>query len=147
MKTEHNIPGRSGVYLLVIAVCRDIVVETRSRKFRINRGFYIYVGSARGPGGLRARINRHLRREKKLFWHIDYLLSNPNTEIVLIYYRIVEEKDDLESRIATILNNYLPGIKGFGCSDKTRDYSHLYWCGYSITSCINELIGILKDQI
>lgn len=38
------------------------------------RGYYCYVGSAMGPGGLRARLARHLRQQKKPHWHIDYLL-------------------------------------------------------------------------
>ncbi|MBT98576.1 MAG: endonuclease III [Dehalococcoidia bacterium] len=35
------------------------------------RGYYIYFGSA--LGGLRARTARHLRPDKKLHWHADYL--------------------------------------------------------------------------
>ncbi|MFL5280923.1 MAG: DUF123 domain-containing protein [Rhodopila sp.] len=27
-------------------------------------GRYLYAGSARGPGGMRARLDRHLRRNK-----------------------------------------------------------------------------------
>jgi len=39
-------------------------------------GWYLYVGSARGPGGLPARLARHRRRlgpDKRPRWHIDYL--------------------------------------------------------------------------
>ena len=36
-------------------------------------GVYIYVGSAWGPGGIRARVGRHLRGSPKPRWHIDYL--------------------------------------------------------------------------
>jgi Uri superfamily endonuclease len=39
-------------------------------------GCYLYVGSALGPGGLRARLERHRRRlgkSKHAHWHIDYL--------------------------------------------------------------------------
>lgn len=39
-------------------------------------GWYLYVGSARGPGGLRARLARHRRRvghEKRLHWHVDFV--------------------------------------------------------------------------
>jgi len=35
------------------------------------RGHYIYFGSA--LGGLRSRVSRHLRHDKKLHWHADYL--------------------------------------------------------------------------
>lgn len=38
------------------------------------RGWYLYLGSARGPGGLAARLARHRRRgDKRFHWHIDYL--------------------------------------------------------------------------
>jgi len=36
---------------------------------------YAYGGSAYGPGGLRARIRRHLRAEKPLRWHVDRLIA------------------------------------------------------------------------
>jgi len=56
----------------------------RNRKIRIGRskgsspilfraGYYAYVGSAFGPGGLKSRVKRHLRMDKKTVWHIDYL--------------------------------------------------------------------------
>jgi histidyl-tRNA synthetase len=36
-------------------------------------GWYIYAGSARGPGGIRARLGRHLGPGKGAHWHIDTL--------------------------------------------------------------------------
>ena len=37
-------------------------------------GWYLYLGSAHGPGGLAARLARHRRRaDKRFHWHIDYL--------------------------------------------------------------------------
>lgn len=36
-------------------------------------GWYVYTGSARN--GVHQRIRRHLRREKRKHWHIDYLLA------------------------------------------------------------------------
>jgi Uri superfamily endonuclease len=35
----------------------------------------VYLGSAMGPGGFKARVGRHLRSEKKLKWHLDYISS------------------------------------------------------------------------
>lgn len=35
-------------------------------------GYYVYTGSA--MGGVEARVSRHLRRRKRLRWHVDYLL-------------------------------------------------------------------------
>lgn len=37
------------------------------------RGWYAYAGSAQGPGGLAARLRRHVAGAGRLHWHIDYL--------------------------------------------------------------------------
>ena len=84
-------------------------------------GYYIYVGSA--LRGLNARLNRHLREEKSLHWHIDYLLSRAT--IIQIWYSL--GKDRLECVWNIILAD-LPGatpvIPGFGSSD-CRCRTHL----------------------
>jgi Uri superfamily endonuclease len=36
-------------------------------------GRYLYCGSAKGPGGLKARLSRHMRRGKSVRWHVDQL--------------------------------------------------------------------------
>lgn len=36
-------------------------------------GDYIYLGSARGPGGITKRVARHCRAEIKTFWHVEHL--------------------------------------------------------------------------
>ncbi|MDY7075585.1 MAG: GIY-YIG nuclease family protein [Chloroflexota bacterium] len=41
--------------------------------FQFQAGWYAYAGSACGPGGLVARVSRHLRAPKPLRWHVDYL--------------------------------------------------------------------------
>lgn len=39
----------------------------------LRRGYYAYVGSAFGPGGLAARVTRHVRQGARTHWHIDYV--------------------------------------------------------------------------
>ena len=65
------IPG-SYVLLLRLEEPCEIAVGRRGRH-RYSRGDYLYCGSA--LGGLAARLARHARREKRLHWHIDYLLA------------------------------------------------------------------------
>lgn len=49
-------------------------------------GFYLYVGSAFGPGGIAARIAHHRRIAQRPHWHIDYLrLVLPLTECWFSY--------------------------------------------------------------
>lgn len=43
---------------------------------RFPAGWYLYTGSARGAGGLRARLVRHQRRlgpDKRAHWHLDFV--------------------------------------------------------------------------
>ncbi len=71
-------PNKPGTYALLIQVSTSIeVTPGRLGTFRLNPGWYVYIGSARGPGGLAARIARHLRAPdaKRPHWHIDYLLA------------------------------------------------------------------------
>ena len=50
-----------------------IIDVGRLGRVQFPAGWYAYAGSARGPGGLAARISRHLRSSKPLHWHVDYL--------------------------------------------------------------------------
>jgi sugar fermentation stimulation protein A len=52
-------------------------------RFRFPKGHYIYTGSAKN--GLRRRVERHLQKEKKRFWHIDYLLDHASVEQIFLF--------------------------------------------------------------
>jgi Uri superfamily endonuclease len=88
-------------------------------------GYYLYVGSALGPGGLAARVGRHFRCEKPLRWHVDYLRAAAQIEEV--WY--ATGKSHRECRWVGVLNS-LPGasvpLVGFGASD-CGCQSHLYF--------------------
>ena len=43
-------------------------------------GFYVYVGSAFGSGGVCARIAHHARITRRPHWHIDYLRRSTTLE-------------------------------------------------------------------
>ncbi|MFQ5543733.1 MAG: DUF123 domain-containing protein [Nitrospiria bacterium] len=72
-KWETSWKGRrEGLYHLVINLKWEQFLAVGAlgpRRFPV--GTYIYTGSAKR--GLVSRIQRHLRREKKRRWHIDYL--------------------------------------------------------------------------
>lgn len=61
-----------GLYLLAVQVPKALRLEVGALgRLAFRRGHYVYVGSARR--GLSARVDRHLRRRKRLHWHIDFL--------------------------------------------------------------------------
>ncbi len=69
-----GLPADPGSYALILrmTVTQRLTVGRLGRGFFIP-GIYVYFGSARGPGGLRARLGRHIRGGGKSHWHIDAL--------------------------------------------------------------------------
>jgi len=90
--------------------------------FDFPAGRYVYTGSAKRH--LQARINRHLRQDKTLRWHIDYLLTAPGVSVTA-----VQTTSDSECA----LNQATPGedlVRGFGSSDcRHACGSHLKYLG------------------
>ena len=63
-----------GSYALIIRLNRaKRLTVGRLGEFYFPAGHYLYLGSA--LNGLESRVRRHLRRDKKLHWHIDYLTA------------------------------------------------------------------------
>lgn len=129
MQYLKMLPRSRGLYVLIMEIPREICLSIGSLGIHSFRpGLYVYVGSARGPGGLRARIARHLRKDKKLRWHIDYLTIHPDVHIIAAVYS--ETEKDLEEALAnTLLNKevYAVYIRKFGSTDK-KSPTHLAIC-------------------
>ena len=85
-------------------------------------GRYCYTGSAKR--NFEARIARHLSREKRLHWHIDYLLLAEGVAITDVR-RLMEDE--------CVVNAATEGqilIPGFGASDcRAKCGSHLKYLG------------------
>ena len=76
-----GLPSLPGTYALVLRLSRRMeIVVGRLGVLEAQPGYYVYVGSALGPGGLAARLGRHLRREKTWHWHVDYLRAAAHVE-------------------------------------------------------------------
>ncbi len=112
-----------GTYCLIIKLKKNSVIKIGALgNIRFKKGLYCYVGSALNH--LEKRIQRHLGSNKKLYWHIDYLVSNKNASIKKIFYKQSNKKE--ECRIAGfVLKNSISSIAGFGCSDCSCK-SHLF---------------------
>jgi Uri superfamily endonuclease len=69
-----KMPDRRGAYVLVLRLDEPIHIEfPRVACDQLIPGWYVYLGSARGSGGIRARVKRHFQHRKKAHWHIDRL--------------------------------------------------------------------------
>jgi len=114
-----------GIYLLQINLPKNIEVQVGALgKRTFKKGNYVYVGSAQN--GVEQRVNRHLRKNKKLHWHIDYLLSNPAATITGAYTSEGNKKEECEA--ARQIGAQAEPVAGFGCSD-CQCKSHLFFLG------------------
>jgi Uri superfamily endonuclease len=121
--SAEKIPKLSGAYVLAIELSQPIVVKLGNRPpTSLAAGRYLYCGSAKGPGGLRARIARHMRRAKAMRWHIDRL-----TEVgqVLGAWTFIGGH---ECELVAALAPLSAPIEGFGSTDCRRCRSHLLRC-------------------
>ena len=100
-----------GSYFLVIHLGKDKTVKTKGREFHLTKGYYVYVGSA--MNSLEKRVKRHFSKEKKLHWHVDYLLK----EAELLRAYLIPSKERLEERLSLEVARYGEPVKGFGAGD------------------------------
>ena len=106
-----------GTYVLLMRLARGQslrVGRLGSRDFR--RGWYLYVGSAFGPGGVSARCNHHRRISQRPRWHVDYLRQAAPLRAIWFCHA----PEPLEHRWARVLSSApevsMP-LSGFGASD------------------------------
>jgi len=111
-----------GIYILLISIADDISVRVGALGDKsFQKGLYVYVGSAQNS--LEKRVERHLRKVKRKFWHIDYLLCNRSAEVVKVFYKEARRLE--ECRVAERLCETASPIRRFGSSDCSCE-GHLF---------------------
>ena len=129
MKT---VPLNSGTYCLVMRLDHKVRVQVgRLGVGAFPAGYYCYVGSA--LRGLEQRVARHFAWEKRMHWHVDYLL----TEARALGAMVVRSENRLECEMSRLLAGEAPGepMTGFGASDCSCR-THLYHFKKSPTALI-----------
>ncbi|MET0070057.1 MAG: GIY-YIG nuclease family protein [Candidatus Thiodiazotropha sp.] len=140
MRVEAQSKAGSGTYLLMLSADTRAAVQIgRWGVLAIKPGYYLYVGSAFGPGGVPARVARHCREAKKKHWHIDYLREAATVSSV--WYS--QAGNRLEHRWAQALSEWSEAepVQGFGCSDCSCE-AHLFHLKRPATKAgISEIVG------
>jgi len=121
---RQPLPAEKGTYALIMR-CRKTGHTTIGKhgQMKLSPGFYIYVGSAQGPGGIKARVSRHRRREKKLHWHIDYLRRHTALVETWAMTGTANREHDWAAALAA---QFESAHDRFGASD-CRCLSHLFY--------------------
>ncbi len=129
----ETIPALPGAYALQLTLPRAKELKVgRLGEVHLPAGEYIYMGSACGSGGLRARLGRHLApAPPNCHWHIDYLhsIAQASAYCYLLYpgnqasvgeASISPAVECLWSQALAALPGASVPVHGFGTSDCRR---------------------------
>lgn len=113
--------------LLNLKVSKSITIG-KLGTFEFAEGIYIYTGSA--MRNLEQRVARHLRKEKTIRWHIDYLLADSDVEIIETRVFPSMQRKECEINLNEIHSgNAKVLVVGFGSSDCRKCPAHLLKLG------------------
>lgn len=111
----------TGSYILIVRLKKASMIEVGSLgKLDFPAGYYAYVGSA--MAGFKARLGRHIRKNKIPRWHIDYL-TNKGKIVSAVIFKSAQRD---ECRVSELMRSRFAGIPGFGSSDCDCT-SHLFY--------------------
>ena len=123
-------PTAVGTYTLLLKLNSPTRLQIgRLGCFDFPAGYYGYIGSAYGPGGLRARLRHHLQPALKPHWHIDFFRLTAS--VFEVGFRLGTPSMECEwSRQVAGLNQTTIPVPGIGASDCRQGCAaHLYHLG------------------
>ena len=109
--------NKSGTYALILE--SKSAFSTKVGKLgRVtgDAGFYIYVGSAFGPGGVEARIRHHKKSVARPRWHLDYIRRFMVLKEIWTTYDSVKREHQWANVLSSFSRAKIP-FSGFGASD------------------------------
>ena len=119
VRRAEEAPRLPGAYVLLIALKGPVEVVVPPGRTRLEAGRYLYCGSAHGPGGIRARLSRHMRSGKSVRWHVDQLTETGTVAGAWVF------PGAGECELVRVLSHLQAPLPGFGSSDCSRCVSHL----------------------
>lgn len=112
----------SGAYQLILEMPARVTVDIGALGPRdFEPGLYVYTG--RAVRGLQARLLRHLRKDKRLRWHIDYVLQRAVIGGIVLFPGRAADECSINRRTERAFHARVP-VPGFGSSD-CRCSAHL----------------------
>lgn len=106
-----------GTYALLLCAPDERTIEVGALgTMTVQPRVYVYVGSAFGPGGVRARAQRHARADGTPHWHVDYLRAVTTLEAVWYTHDPTRRECAWASVLRRRPESRVP-LSGFGASD------------------------------
>ena len=113
-KINDQVNAAGGYYLLLIRMkAQERISIGALGELNFRGGYYIYVGSA--LSGLRQRVGRHMRPEKNVHWHIDYLLRRAAiVDVILFPLNHAGAEEELRNGLLEIIAESGAGLSSAG---------------------------------
>ncbi len=117
-----------GIYILEIKANHPFYLSSKIFKNReMPSGYYYYVGSAQK--NLYSRVSRHIKKKKKVHWHIDQITTLNITDVKNVYL-FMDQGKNFECELVKDLVKRTDmdyAIDNFGNSDSKQCKSHLLY--------------------
>ncbi|MDP8003317.1 MAG: GIY-YIG nuclease family protein [Caldisphaera sp.] len=120
---QNSLPNDKGLYIIGFQIVNRIKFNINKKLYKLDNGFVIYVGSA--GNGLRDRLKRHLLKNKRIKWHIDYLSSSIDSLPIFIFYVKGNYGVIKEDNLASLLKKSFTNIGMLGSTDSKEP--HLFY--------------------
>ncbi|MFO7593941.1 MAG: GIY-YIG nuclease family protein [Pseudomonadota bacterium] len=111
------VKGKGGSYALLFYCPADSTVPVgRLGQLSLIPGYYVYCGSAFGPGGVKSRTDHHRKISRRPHWHIDYL--RPSLQLLEIWYSLDRQNREHQwaEQLGRLRGATAP-FTGFGSTD------------------------------
>jgi Uri superfamily endonuclease len=132
-----------GSYVLILYLSEEKLISVgKPGEFEFPSGYYAYIGSALGMGGLRARLRHHLHITNNPNWHIDYLRKHVTIKEIWICKSKIRYEHAWASMIQNFEGATVP-VPHFGSSD-CRCLSHLFV--FNSRPLLNEFQNLVHRQ-
>lgn len=116
----------SGTYALLLNCRQEKPLQIgKLGELDAKPGYFVYLGSAFGPGGLSARLSHHRRPIARPRWHIDYLRTATVLTEIWFTWDPSPREHHWAGLIAALKDASIP-LPGFGSTD-CKCPSHLYF--------------------
>ena len=118
-----------GTYVMLFYLSQPLQCRVgRLGQVKLAAGYYLYVGSAFGPGGVRARTDHHKQISRRPHWHLDYL--RPQMQLLEIWASYdTQPREHLWAETLAAMRGARTPVTGFGSTDCSCS-SHLIRLSY-----------------
>ena len=140
-----------GIYTLIIQLKASVNMKIDALgRISLPKGMYLYTGSARGSGvsSIEGRISRHLRKTKRNFWHVDYLLKHELSKILAVVYS--ETERSMECKVNESIRRELKvssPAAHFGSSDCACQTHLLQVADAGVVEQLIRSVGVSYEQL